>query len=87
MLLSGKFLLNLRLADPKFNVPAKVNMLWKPLNEHRIDLQKDVPPLFDTRFGWKVGGSVEITNPIFTRHVYTSVHNNDFLSIIVLFCR
>ncbi|XP_037295468.1 uncharacterized protein LOC119189550 [Manduca sexta] len=54
----------LKLADPNFNVPSVVDILvgaeifWNVLGSNTIDLGKNLPRLFETKFGWLVSGSI-----------------------------
>ncbi len=75
---------NLRLADPKFNFPNTVDMLlgldvfWKVLNGRRIELGDGIPSLFDTRFGWVIGGTIDITNTTQNNnYAFTTLRNHD----------
>lgn len=56
--------MGISLADPSFNVPSAIHILvgaevfWSVLCNNSIDLGKNQPKLYETKFGWLVSGYV-----------------------------
>ncbi|XP_018310126.1 uncharacterized protein [Mycetomoellerius zeteki] len=54
---------NILLADPKYNIPAKIDLLigvtlfYNLLQERRISLDNNQPVLQETKLGWIIGGA------------------------------
>lgn len=85
---------NIILADPKFNVPNKIDMLigaklfFKIFSIGEIELSPNLPTFKKTVFGWILGGEASqqsemppsIENRVYSCHVYSSPMLNDQLS-------
>lgn len=78
---------NITLADPTFNIPAKVDMLlgadifWSVLCSQNISLGKGKPTLSKTKFGWLISGLVHNQTSSLTVHCnHITLRNDDQLN-------
>lgn len=83
---------NIKLADPNFNIPNKIDMLigaklfFKIFSVGEIEISPSLPTLKKTVFGWILGGEASqqsdvslstVENKVYTCHVYSSPNLND----------